>query len=208
MIPFASAINAALGNVVRLGFSKSPSLRGAFGVSEWTVNDERFFDQLESVRKLKNFLFSERVSFDGETESISLGALDFIQFHAYGRTPTEVEWNLLDKRLTALAALLTPELRRKLRIWELRLYFRTMPLYFLASAIVALGVAFIFYDPGGIPVDVVWWHRVPAFGAVVLWTLALGGLGACGFLGTALLNQSATQVRVVPTAGGGRVGYR
>lgn len=151
------------------------SSRAADGIS-----DRRFAAQLETIKKLKQFLFDEKASLPVDSlENIDLGALNNLTYAADGRLPTEAEWKALDQKLTGLTPLLTPALRWKLRIRELRFFFITVPLFFMAATVVAtfaLALLMTFGDETSILFTA---SYVVTF---LLWTLSQGALGACAFL--------------------------
>lgn len=176
-----------------------PSVKTAIGVDESSISDENFIEQLRDVRKLRRFLFSEMVKISHtEASSTDLGILSNLKYHRYGRKPDEREWELLDVKMSILADYLTPELRRKFKIWELGLYFGLLPICFLVLGVTALAVAFFFPKPFTDPTDnMSSWQQAPLFISVVAWTISLGGLGACAFLTTTLLaGQNSISPRI------------
>jgi hypothetical protein len=150
------------------------------GDPENLINDEHFINQLLQIKKLKQFLFEEKVRFDPEKlTSIDLGLLNNLQYRSNGRSPSNGEWSLLDEKLSSLASYLNDDLRRKIRVRELGLFFRSMPLIFLSAAVLAT----ICYPLQGIVFE----KNSLSFNfvfliLVVAWTIAQGGLGACAFL--------------------------
>jgi hypothetical protein len=99
--------------------------------SSLVISDRRFNNQLVQVQSLKNFLFEEKVRFNPEQlDSLDLGALNNLRQGQFGRAPSSEEWRLLDEKLSVLASYLTDELRQKIRIRELGLFFGPMPLAF------------------------------------------------------------------------------
>jgi hypothetical protein len=154
------------------------------------VGDRRFWQQLQNLRELKSFLFSEGVVFkEDDLAAIQLGELDVLAFSQRGRMPSIDEWRQIDAKMNALAKYLDTPLRRKRIFLRLRLYFRTYPLLFLFLAIVSLFITSssrYFIDgnqlsPLGTLID---------FTGTLMWVLALGGLGAFGYLGTSLMAES------------------
>jgi hypothetical protein len=155
------------------------------------IGDRRFWQQLQTVRELKSFLLFENVIFkDEDLAGIQLGILDLISFSPNGRIPTDKEWNEVDKKLNTLSKYLDPTLRRKRRLLRLKVYFRTLPLLFIALAISALLLdSFTRYmttQQGGLTL----FGTTLDFVANLVWILTLGGLGTCGYLGTALMTES------------------
>ena len=93
------------------------------------IADQRFTEQLNVIKKLKKFLFEERLALPPDIlEGIDLGALNNLTSASNGRLPTENEWKALDEKLAKLAPLLTPALRWKFRIRGLRFFFITVPI--------------------------------------------------------------------------------
>jgi hypothetical protein len=146
------------------------------------INDERFIDQLREVQNLKRYLFEEKVKFKrGQLGSIDLGPLNNLRFWSQGRTPTPGEWKLLDQKMSILTSYLNDELRQKIRIRELRIFFGLIPLAFLLASIGALLCRFL---NGGIFTEDTLAFNTSYLLSLIVWTVAQGGLGACAFLGT------------------------
>jgi hypothetical protein len=146
------------------------------------VGDERFIHQLDQVRKLKRFLFEERIRFNpDQLDSIDLGPLNNLRFSIRGRAPSDLEWRLLDEKLAALSHYLDDGLRQKVRIGELSVFFGTLPVVFLVSTIVS--IIFYFTYPSLFAQESVAF-RLSFLVCLIIWTLSQGGLGACAFLGT------------------------
>jgi hypothetical protein len=100
------------------------------------IANERFIRQLDELRALKEFLFEEKVQFKEEDlDSIDLEELNNLSYSASGRIPSAGEWRTLDEKLTKLVSYLSDDLRRKIRIRELRLFFRTLPIIFLVFSV-------------------------------------------------------------------------
>lgn len=146
------------------------------------VNDKQFVHRLAQLRNLKSFLFEEKVHFKKEDlPEIDLGLLNNIT-HGGNEPPSVGEWALLDEKLTVLTAYLDPELRVKLRLRELDVFFGRLPLIFLSGSVTFL---FIYLMIGRIPNE----NRGLAYDALFLvsllgWTLCQGALGACAYLAT------------------------
>lgn len=171
------------------------------------IRDRRFWWQLQNIRGLKDFLLSEDAIIpEAEIANIRLGTLDGLSFSSKGRLPTDNERDEIDKRFVGLTKYLTPQLRRKRKIGKLRMYFRTLPFVFLFLTIAALmldsSTRYLhegeFMTPLGAFLDLV---------ANMVWIIALGGLGACGYLGTRLMIE-ARRTPLVPSgeAGGSDAG--
>jgi hypothetical protein len=109
------------------------------------ISDQRFATQLETIKKLKQFLFDEKILLQADSlENIDLGSLNNLKYAPNGRSPTEDEWKALDQKLAGLTPLLTPALRWKLRIRELRFFFMTVPMFFMGiTATATLSLALL-----------------------------------------------------------------
>lgn len=152
------------------------------------ISDARFAEQLRIVERLKQFVFDEKVSIGPDRlEAIDLGVLNNLKFGATGRLPTEDEWRTLDKLLSSLVSLLTPELRWKLRIKELKFFFETMPLMALGVAVLATFYYSLYPQllPGIKESDALW--NISYLAALIVWTISQGVLGACAFLGVTIV---------------------
>jgi hypothetical protein len=155
------------------------------------ISDRRFWQQLSSARDLKSFLFSQAVVLEeADLDAINLGDLDMLGFSRSGRMPTGEEWTQLDRKSNSLLQHLNFPLRRKRSLMGLSAYFRDLPLVFLALAIGAL----MLDSTTRYLVDE---HHAATvlgtqldFASNLLWILALGGLGTCGYLGTSLMTES------------------
>jgi hypothetical protein len=145
------------------------------------ISDQRFADQLDVIKKLKKFLFEERILLPADViESIDLGPLNNLKFASDGRLPTETEWRALDEKLAGLTPLLTTDLRWKFRIRELRFFFITIPIFFMGMTVIAtLSLVLLM---SGIVKNTSLFFLVPYVIAFILWTFSQGGLGACAFL--------------------------
>ena len=103
------------------------------------ISDALFMSQLGEIRKIKQFLFEERVAFPpAYLPSIDLGPLNAFSLADSGREPTVEEWELLDAKLTALISMLDDNQRWKMRVHELGFFFKTMPLIFLGLFVLVI----------------------------------------------------------------------
>jgi hypothetical protein len=167
------------------------------------VGDRRFWQQLENLRELKGFLFSEGVVFgEADLDAIQLGELDRLAFSPRGRIPSIDEWREIDNKMNTLGKYLDYPLRRKRTLLRLRPYFRTFPLIFLAVAIVALfadSCTRYFTEVIDEVVNFTFLGTILDFTANLAWILALGGLGTCGYLGTSLMAESRRVATPLPS---------
>jgi hypothetical protein len=180
------ADTAVLGSLTRV----EPEVQGG------AIGNERFIRQLDQLRELKEFLFEEKAQFKEEDlGSIDLEELNNLSYSPAGRVPSAEEWRTLDEKLAKLASYLTDDLRRKIRIRELALFFRTLPIIFLALSVVAT-VLYInlpyFLDSGSN------WRLMTWLIIVSTWSISQGGLGACAFLGTSVIMKSSIINQTAP----------
>jgi hypothetical protein len=133
-----AALNFLAPRMADDGLSETRDPKGATAGPE-LVSDRRFWGQLQSLRELKSFLVSEGLVFkEDDLGAIQLGELDLLVFSPRGRMPTMNEWRQIDEKMNSLAKYLDYRLRRKRTLLRLRLYFRTLPLFFLFLAIFSL----------------------------------------------------------------------
>jgi hypothetical protein len=132
-------------------------------------------------QKAQTILFDEKVLLQADIlENIDLGSLNNLKYAPDGRLPTEDEWKALDQKLAGLTPLLTPALRWKLRIRELRFFFMIVPIFFMGTAVVATFLLVLLKAFGeGSSIFFV----APYVMTFLVWTLSQGALGACAFLG-------------------------
>jgi hypothetical protein len=145
------------------------------------ISDRRFAAQLEALKKLKEFLFYEKVPLQADTiEAIDLGSLNNIKYALNGRQPTESEWKALDQKLAGLTSILTPPLRWKLRIRELRFFFVTVPIVSMGASVIATFLLTLLMTVGEARGTL--WFLVSYVLMLLIWTISQGTLGACAFL--------------------------
>ena len=153
------------------------------------IANQRFIRQLDELRALKEFLFEEKVQFKEEDlDSIDLEELNNLSYRASGRIPSAGEWRTLDEKLTKLASYLSDDLRRKIRIRELGLFFKTLPICFLTFSVIStiLYINFPWIISKGSPWRLFFWLVV-----TMTWLISQGGLGACAFLGTSVIFKAS-----------------
>jgi hypothetical protein len=152
-----------------------------------SIGDQRFIDQLRELKNLKQFLFEQKVKFEPtQLEAIDLGELNNLRFGANGRVPRCDEWKLLDEKLSILASCLSDELRQKIRVRELSVFFDILPLIFLLLTLTTVLYRFLyggFFAKGSLP------FNASFLLTLIVWTVAQGGLGACAFLGTRIATK-------------------
>ncbi|SRR5882672_444459 len=156
------------------------------------LSDRLFDDQLNQVKKLKLFLIEEKVPFDVEN-SIDINYFNGFRYEANGRSPTKEDWSHLDAIYLALVKSLhaKPGLRRKIRIQELALYFRTLPIVFFSASAISTGLYFELDDIFGR-----FWFYYPMWTSlIIVWPIFQGGLGACAFLGTSAIIQRRREIK-------------
>jgi hypothetical protein len=107
--------------------------------------------------------------------------------------PTSEEWRLLDEKISALASYLSDELRQKIRIRELSVFFDVLPLIFLLATLATVLYRFLY---GGFLEKGTLLFNASFLLSLIVWTVAQGGLGACAFLGTRIATKRAEKVPV------------
>jgi hypothetical protein len=137
------------------------------------ISDRRFAAQLESIQRLKQFLFDEQVLFHPDNlENIDLGSLNRLKYDAGGRLPTEAEWKALDQKAGEPDSTLNPYIAQEASHTRtsLLLYDHSDPfaLLLLMTVPPASRGSYFFLAPYML--------------ALLIWTLAQGTLGACAFL--------------------------
>lgn len=160
------------------------------------IANERFIRQLDQLRELKEFLFEEKAQFrEEDLGSIDLKELNNLFYSSSGRVPSADEWRTLDAKLAKLASYLTEELRRKIRIRELALFFKTLPIIFLAvsvlSTILYINLSYLLDSNSS-------WRLLSWLIVVSAWAISQGGLGACAFLGTSVIMKDSTFNQAAP----------
>jgi hypothetical protein len=154
------------------------------------ISNERFIGQLDQLRQLKQFLFEETARFKAdEIDSLDFGSLNNLQYASNGRVPSVIEWRSLDEKLSVLGSYLTDDLRRKIRIRALSVFFRVLPLTFLIASILAtivnMMLGSLFRDAADPAFFFLW------LVTAITWATAQGGLGACAFLGTSVILKTS-----------------
>jgi hypothetical protein len=158
------------------------------------ICDKRFAGQLREVKDLKQFLFEQKVKFEpDQLGSIDLGPLNNLYFSPAGRIPAAEEWQLLDEKISVLASYLSDELRQKIRIRELSIFFDTLPLIFLLATLTTVLYRFMY---GGFFAKGTLLFNASFLLSLIVWTVAQGGLGACAFLGTRIATKRTEKTPV------------
>jgi hypothetical protein len=158
-------------------------------LSDISVCNREFISQIKHLRMLKRFMLEEKMSFsDTDIETLNLGHLNNLRYRVHGRLVTMDEWAALDKLSSAITSHLdTLDLKRKIRIRELGLFFGKIPLLFLCLAVISTGMYLIL--PKMVEQSSPWYLIIG-----IVWSLAQGGLGACAFLGTSVIRKSAEDI--------------
>lgn len=161
------------------------NVRAGREIESGAIADERFVAQLDRLRELKQFFYEEKVQFKKEDlDSIDLEKLNNLSYSASGRVPTAAEWRTLDEKLATLAGYLTVDLRHKIRIRELGLFFTTLPIAFLAFSVMSTIAYINFKYLIGVHSS---WRLLIWLLVTMTWLISQGGLGACAFLGTSVI---------------------
>jgi hypothetical protein len=138
------------------------------------ISDEQFMKDLGKIKQLRSFLIEQAVQLQPtEAASISFGKLNLLRFNEDGRSPTEEEWDSLEKLTQALFSHLNDALRRRF------LYSRT-PAWF-TPLVLGLGIVAI----TSLVICTFIWGRdynviIPFF---IAWVGSLGAIGAVAFIG-------------------------
>ena len=173
-------------------FVSDKANRSAFDL--YYISDRQFIDTLNRLRKLKRFLFDEKVQISpDQLAEIDLAALNNYRYSASGRPPNEAEWSKLDTVFSTVISHLDSNLKRKVRILELRKFFNIIPLIFLFTVVLATFVYINLesvFGEYGTP-----WFNMGYTLVVIIWALSQGGLGACAFLGTSVIMKSQEEAR-------------
>lgn len=152
------------------------------------INDERFMDDLDQLKKLRSFLLQEAVVLS-DPSVLSFGELNLLRFDAKGRSPTLEEWSRLETLTRVLFSSLGDSLRQKFRLASIPWMLSVLPGVLGACSFVALILAIVAtYKPllgelGGPAVNV-----VPFY---LLWLLCMGAIGALAFVGMNALSVQA-----------------
>jgi len=159
-----------------------------------TISDRRFAEQLREVQNLKQFLFEQKVKFEPEQLGcIDLGPLNNLQFGLSGRVPTLEEWKLLDEKISVLASYLSDDLRQKIRVRELSIFFDILPLVFLVATLATVLYRFLY---GAFFAKDSLLFNFSYLLSLIVWTVAQGGLGACAFLGTRIATKRTEKISI------------
>src|SRR5215831_9961009 len=167
-----------------------------------SIADARFIRQLDHLRELKEFLFEEKVKFPAdELDCIDLAKLNNIVYSSRGRVPSLAEWRILDAKLAKLASYLNDEMRRKIRIRELSVFFKTLPIILLTVLVIStiLYVWLPWIAAAGST-----WHLPLSLLICFTWLISQGGLGACAFLGTSVIVGADQQGNAAVQAAAGK----
>jgi hypothetical protein len=164
-----------------------------------TISDRRFIENLTQVYKVKQFLFEEKIRLEKKDLSdIDLEELNNLHYSSAGRTPTVKEWCKLDEKFVNISSHLTDEMRRKLRLYELGMFFKTFPVIFLAISIISVNGAVML--PSLIP-DINSLFRFLLWQLYLsAWLLSQGGLGACAFVGTSMIVKTIPKKNSYPSS--------
>lgn len=183
-----SIFSGSVPEPIRDAFSGSRRRSGAAVLDDNAIGDIRFWRECERVHALQHFLSHEHVAVKPE-DLAAIAQLEALSFNRRGRSAGRDDWQLLLWKESVLLSYFDERLRWRHNLDRLRIYFRTWPVIFLVAAVLALvlGVLRRIFDA-----DLEPYARAGIYGsAVVLWTLALGGLGACAYLGTTMMNETA-----------------
>ena len=151
------------------------------------ICNRHFILLIRHIQALKRFMLEEKLSFSrDDLELMDLGRLNNARYRASGRAPTDAEWAKLDSIFSAAAShLRSPDLKRKVRIRELGVFFGRIPLIFLFTAVASTSIYLVM--PSLFQKTPIYWAAVSIL--IIIWSLSQGGLGACAFLGTSVITS-------------------
>jgi hypothetical protein len=153
------------------------------------IANERFIHQLDELRELKEFLFEEKVQFKPEDlQNIHLQNLNNLSYSSSGRCPNDIEWQKLDEKLATLTSYLSQDMRLKIRLGELGIFFKTLPIIFLISSVLS---TILYINLPYMLGETSPWRLLLWLTIMSIWSISQGGLGACAFLGTSVVMKTS-----------------
>jgi len=140
------------------------------------VNDPTFFQYVERLKELHNFLYQEAVPIpESEVSSLQMGNLRALHYDKDGRPPTADEWNQVERQTQAIYIFLSPALRRKFLMTGTPSIVLWMPVYLLSIAVIAIVVPVATFNWG--------WLTTLILVFYLIWLGALGAVGALAYVG-------------------------
>ncbi|MDB6147954.1 MAG: hypothetical protein JWO45_1618 [Spartobacteria bacterium] len=138
------------------------------------IGDGQFMTDLGKLKQLRSFLIEQAVQLKPtETSSISFGKLNLLRYREDGRSPTEDEWDALERLNQTLFGHLSDPLRRRFLYSRIPAWFAPFVLALLFVAMGSLISSAANYE-----------HRT---GVVLLsymaWLGSLGAIGAVAYIG-------------------------
>ncbi|MCQ1573475.1 hypothetical protein NFO65_22370 [Neorhizobium galegae] len=161
---------------------------------EFAVNDLSFFEYVDRLKRLRNFLYQEAIPISGaDAASLEMGNLHVLYFHADGRMPAIEEWNQVERQTQFVYSILSPMLRRKFLLIKTPRILVVLPVVFLiliiTSAVAIVGV-FNFS-----------WQVLVYVAFFLFWTGSLGSLGAIASIGMNALSVQSDITFDITNAG-------
>jgi hypothetical protein len=138
------------------------------------IGDEQFIEDLGKLKDLRSFLIEQAVPLKpGEDAALSFGKLNLLRWRSGGRSPTEDEWDALEKLTQDLFRHLSDPLRR-------RFLYRRLP-WWVPQMVGGLGCAAF----ASLIVCIFLWGKpyqfiVPFY---LFWLASLGAIGSISFIG-------------------------
>jgi hypothetical protein len=140
------------------------------------VNDPTFFQYLERLKDLHNFLYQEAVPItESQASSLQMGNLRALSFEKNGRPPSTDEWNQVERQTQAIYVLLTPGARRRFLMTGTPSIVLWMPVYLLSIAVVSIVVPVALFNWG--------WLTTLILVFYLIWLGSLGAVGALAYVG-------------------------
>ncbi|HXH46650.1 MAG TPA: hypothetical protein VNK51_22780 [Bradyrhizobium sp.] len=144
--------------------------------SDSIVRDRTFFELVDRLKDLHNFLYQEAVPIT-ETQAalLQMGNIRALSFGENGRQPTADEWNQVETQTQMIFMMLSPVLRRKFLMTGTPPIVLWMPVYLLSTAVVSIVVPVAAFDFG--------WFTCLLLVFYLVWLAALGAVGALAYVG-------------------------
>jgi len=143
---------------------------------KFVVNDPTFFQYVDRLKELHNFLYQEAVPIpESHAPSLQMGNIRALSFGKSGRPPTADEWNQVEAQTQVIFMLLTPVLRRKFLMSGTPSLVLWMPVYLLSIAVVSIVVPVATFNWG--------WLTTLILVFYLIWLGSLGAVGALAYVG-------------------------
>jgi hypothetical protein len=159
---------------------------------QW-VRDREFVRRVRRLRELREFVADNPPLENAGAVLTALYSDNIVTNVHYvpivGRTVSIDELSTVNCAYLRAINSYDPKQRADFSVWRVRGFFSSAPTIFLALAVISLLIGFIYTSSFRYQPDAPISDRLPGFISIVLWTLSLGGMGACAFLSTAFLSS-------------------